>query len=80
MAAPIQYLARDAKDMRYRYNWNAPIIWSQYENDSAYHATYYHAAQYLLRTDDLGVNWKEVSPDLSRNEKDKSQNSRDAPY
>jgi len=79
MAAPIQYLARDAKDMRYRYNWNAPIIWSQYENDSAYHATYYHAAQYLLRTDDLGVNWKEVSPDLSRNEKDK-QGKGGGPY
>ncbi len=79
MAAPIQYLARDAKDMKYRYNWNAPIIWSQYENDNEYHATYYHAAQYLLRTDDLGVTWKEVSPDLTRNEKDK-QGKGGGPY
>ena len=31
MAAPIQYLTRDAKDMKYRFNWNAPIIWSKHE-------------------------------------------------
>ena len=66
MAAPIQYLGRDAKDMRYRYNWNAPIIWSRHEPN-----TYYHAAQYLLRTRDLGFTWEEVSPDLTRNEKEK---------
>src|SRR5688572_25875799 len=29
MAAPIQYLGRDSKDMKYRFNWNAPIIWSK---------------------------------------------------
>ncbi|MCO6486775.1 MAG: glycosyl hydrolase [Phaeodactylibacter sp.] len=74
MAAPIQYLARDAKDMKYRYNWNAPIIWSRHEPD-----TYYHAAQYLLRTRDMGLTWEEVSPDLSRNEKEK-QGKGGGPY
>ena len=63
MAAPIQYLGRDAKDMRYRYNWNAPIIWSQHEPN-----TFYHGAQYLLRTRDMGTTWEKVSPDLSNNE------------
>lgn len=66
MAAPIQYLARDAKDMKYRFNWNAPIIWSAHEPN-----TYYHGAQYLLKTSDMGVNWEEVSPDLTRNQKEK---------
>jgi len=66
MAAPIQYLTRDAKDMKYRYNWNAPIIWSKHEPN-----VYYHGSQYLLRTDDWGKTWKEVSPDLTRNEKEK---------
>ncbi len=79
MAAPIQYLAEDAKDMKYRYNWNAPIIWSKHDNDTAYHATYYHAAQVLLRTDDVGMNWREVSPDLTRNEKEK-QGKGGGPY
>jgi photosystem II stability/assembly factor-like uncharacterized protein len=66
MASPIQYLGMDAKDMKYRYNWNAPIIWSQHEPN-----TYYHGAQYLLKTSDMGKTWKEVSPDLTRNEKEK---------
>ena len=74
MAAPIQYLGMDAKDMKYRFNWNAPIIWSRHEPD-----TYYHAAQYLLKTSDLGKTWKEVSPDLTRNEKEK-QGKGGGPY
>lgn len=66
MSAPIQYLGRAARDMRYLFNWNAPIIWSQHEPE-----TYYHAAQYLLRTKDLGKNWEEISPDLTRNQDNK---------
>ncbi|MFN0180357.1 MAG: VPS10 domain-containing protein [Gemmatimonadales bacterium] len=74
MAAPIQYLGRDAKDMTYRYNWNAPIIWSRHEPN-----TFYHGAQVLLKTTDLGKTWKEVSPDLTRNEKEK-QGTAGVPY
>jgi photosystem II stability/assembly factor-like uncharacterized protein len=74
MAAPIQYLALDAKDMKYRYNWNAPIIWSQHEPN-----TYYHAAQNLLRTRDRGKTWEEVSPDLTRNDQSK-QGKGGVPY
>ena len=66
MAAPIQYLGRDAKDMKYRFNWNAPIIRSKYEPN-----TFYHGSQYLLRTTDMGKTWTEASPDLTRNEKEK---------
>lgn len=66
MPAPIQYLGRDAKDMKYRYHWNAPIIWSKHEP-----GTFYHGAQYLLKTSDMGKTWKTVSPDLTRNEKEK---------
>ncbi|KXK27988.1 MAG: glycosyl hydrolase [Bacteroidetes bacterium OLB12] len=74
MAAPIQYLGMDAKDMKYRFNWNAPIIWSKHEPN-----TYYHAAQKLLRTTDMGKTWTEVSPDLTRNEKSK-QGKGGGPY
>ena len=66
MAAPIQYLGRDAKDIKYRINWNAPIIWSKHEPN-----VYYHGSQYLLRTTDMGKTWTEASPDLTRNEKEK---------
>ena len=74
MAAPIQYLGMDAKDIKYRYNWNAPIIWSKHEPN-----TYYHGAQLLLKTSDLGKTWKEASPDLTRNEKEK-QGKGGGPY
>jgi photosystem II stability/assembly factor-like uncharacterized protein len=66
MAAPIQYLTRDAKDMKYRFNWNAPIIWSKHEPN-----VFYHGSQYVLRTPDMGKTWTEASPDLTRNEKEK---------
>ena len=66
MAAPIQYLGMDAKDMKYRFNWSAPIIRSVHEPN-----TYFHGSQYLLKTTDMGKTWKEASPDLTRNEKDK---------
>ncbi len=66
MAAPIQYLGRDAKEMKYRYNWNAPIVWSKHEPN-----VFYHGSQYLLRTTDMGKTWAEASPDLTRNEKEK---------
>jgi photosystem II stability/assembly factor-like uncharacterized protein len=74
MAAPIQYLGMDAKDMKYRYNWNAPIVWSRYEPN-----TYFHGAQYLLKTTDMGKTWKEISPDLTRNDKAK-QGTPGGPY
>lgn len=74
MAAPIQYLGRDAKDNKYRFNWNAPIIWSKHEP-----GTYYHGSQHLLRTRDMGKTWTEASPDLTRNEKDK-QGKGGGPY
>ena len=66
MPAPIQYLSMDAKDMKYRYNWNAPIIWSKHEP-----GTFYHGSQLLLKTSDMGKTWTEASPDLTRNEKEK---------
>jgi photosystem II stability/assembly factor-like uncharacterized protein len=74
MAAPIQYLGMDAKDMRYRFNWNAPIIWSRHEPH-----TFYHGAQLLLKTSDMGKTWREVSPDLTRNDSTK-QGTPGGPY
>jgi photosystem II stability/assembly factor-like uncharacterized protein len=74
MPSPIQYLALEPKYMKYRYNWNAPIIWSKHEPN-----TFYHGAQVLLKTTDMGLSWEEVSPDLTRNEKDK-QGKGGGPY
>ncbi len=74
MAAPIQYLGREARNMKYLYNWNAPIIGSKHEP-----GTYYHGAQLVLRTRDMGKNWEEISPDLTRNI-DEKQGNGGGPY
>ena len=74
MAAPIQYLGRQARDMKYLYNWNAPTLRSQHEEN-----TFYHGAQLLLRTRDMGVTWEEMSPDLTR-DIDAKQGNGGGPY
>ncbi|MFZ9660288.1 MAG: WD40/YVTN/BNR-like repeat-containing protein [Chitinophagaceae bacterium] len=74
MQAPIQYQALMPKDMKYRFNWNAPIIYSQHDVN-----TFYHGANVLFRTTDLGKTWTAVSGDLTRNDKSK-QGMSGTPY
>jgi len=74
MAAPIQYLGREARNMKYLYNWNAPTLRSQHEAN-----TFYHGAQLVLRTRDMGVTWEEMSPDLTR-DIDAKQGNGGGPY
>lgn len=74
MIEPNLYLGLAARDMKYLFNWNAPIIKSIHETN-----TYYHGAQFLLRTRDDGVSWDIVSPDLTRNQDDK-QGKGGGPY
>jgi photosystem II stability/assembly factor-like uncharacterized protein len=52
-----------AKDMTYRFNWNAPIVVSPQDP-----RTIYHAGNVLLRTRDRGDSWEAISPDLTRND------------
>ncbi len=51
------------RDLRYRFNWNAPILASKNEP-----GVVYHASHKLLRTTDGGTTWTEASPDLTRND------------
>ena len=66
MAYPYLGLGMTPEDMRYRFNWNAPIVASPHDR-----SVIYHAGNVLLKTEDGGVGWVEVSPDLTRNEKAK---------
>lgn len=54
------------KDSRYRYNWNAPIITSPHNRK-----TIYHAGNVVFKSTDEGISWTPISPDLTKNEKDK---------
>lgn len=66
MAYPTVGLATLPRDMKYRFNWNAPIVASPQDP-----RVIFHAAQKVLRTRDGGISWQEISPDLTRNEKEK---------
>jgi photosystem II stability/assembly factor-like uncharacterized protein len=74
MIEPNLYLGLAARDMKYLFNWNAPIIKSQHEPN-----TYFHGAQYVLKTTDEGHSWQEISPDLTRNQ-DEKQGNGGVPY
>jgi len=74
MIEPNLYLGLPAREMKYLFNWNAPIIRSVYEPN-----TYYHAAQYVLRTRDEGNSWEVMSPDLTGNQ-DEKQGNGGGPY
>jgi photosystem II stability/assembly factor-like uncharacterized protein len=58
----------DPAKMKYRFQWTAPILISKHDPK-----TVYHAANVLLRTRDAGQTWDTVSPDLTRNDKQKQQ-------
>jgi hypothetical protein len=52
--------------MKYRFNWNAPIVASGHDPKIVY-----HAGNVLLRTRDGGVKWAEASPDLTADDDEK---------
>ena len=53
---------QDRSQPAYRWYWTAPLIASTFHPD-----TIYTGANVLFRSDDRGVNWRAVSPDLTGN-------------
>ncbi len=70
MAWPQLAIGQAPKDLKYRIQWNAPIVISPHDPN-----TLYHAAQVLLVSRDEGQSWEEASPDLTRNDKSKQDYS-----
>lgn len=66
MAYPQLNLGTNPVDMKYRFNWNSPLV-SQIQNPKIL----YHGAQKVLKSDDEGYSWQEISPDLTRNDTSK---------
>ena len=50
----------DISQLKYRFPWTAPLVYSSIEPD-----TLYYGSQYLLKTTDGGTTWQEISPDLT---------------
>src|SRR6266849_730992 len=55
---------------KYRYTWTMPIVISSHNPDGIY-----HTSQYVFRSNDAGRTWSTISPDLTRNDKSKQQDS-----
>ena len=57
-----------SEDMKYRFQWTAPIAASPHDPN-----VIYHGAQVILRTTNGGQTWDAISPDLTRNDKSKQK-------
>jgi photosystem II stability/assembly factor-like uncharacterized protein len=53
-----------SEDLRYRFQWTAPLLISPHDSQVVY-----HAANVLFRTSDGGKSWQPISPDLTRNDR-----------
>ena len=57
---PVFQFGADLSAMKYRYPWTPPLVFSP-----ADHRALYFASQVLFRTNDGGLNWQTISPDLT---------------
>ena len=62
-AYPVMPAALQGREMKYRYNWSAPLVVSPHDP-----RTIYHASNVIVRSRDRGMTWEEISPDLTRDE------------
>jgi hypothetical protein len=67
---PQLQLGQAAKDLKYRFQWVAPILVSKHDRNVVY-----HASQFVHRTRDGGMSWETISPDLTTNDKTKQEAS-----
>ena len=60
--------AHGAANLEHRFQWTAPVLLSPHDPN-----TLYHAGERLFKTTDGGVHWQTISPDLTRNDKEKQK-------
>jgi photosystem II stability/assembly factor-like uncharacterized protein len=58
----------DPAKHKFRFQWTAPLMISKHDPK-----TVYHGANVLFRTTDAGQSWTAISPDLTRDDKQKQQ-------
>jgi photosystem II stability/assembly factor-like uncharacterized protein len=65
---PLSTGGHPAAGLRYRFIWDFPVHLSPHDRN-----TLYVGSQYVHATTDGGRSWREISPDLTRNDKSKQQ-------
>ncbi len=66
---PDNPMGAGAEAMKYRFQWNYPILFSPHKTGGKY--PLYAAGNVLFRSMDEGQSWQAMSPDLTRNDKSK---------
>jgi len=67
---PVNPIGWAAADVKHRFQWTEPIAFSPHDPK-----TLYFAGEVLFKTTDGGMSWNIISPDLTRNDKQKQQAS-----
>jgi hypothetical protein len=60
---PDNPIGRGAGDLKYRFQWNFPLLFSRHDPKMLY-----AAANVLFRTTNGGNSWEQISPDLTKND------------
>ncbi|BBM73727.1 VPS10 domain-containing protein [Rhodothermus marinus] len=60
---PDNPMGHGARDLKYRFQWNFPIMFSRHDPN-----VLYAAANVLFKTTNEGQSWEQISPDLTRND------------
>ncbi len=63
---PVNPIGWAAADVKHRFQWTEPILFSPHDAK-----TLYFAGEMLFKTTDGGMSWNIISPDLTRNDKQK---------
>jgi photosystem II stability/assembly factor-like uncharacterized protein len=63
---PNNPMGSGAGDIKYRFQWNFPIVFSPHDAN-----TLYSGANVLFKSTNEGQSWEVISPDLTRNDKSK---------
>lgn len=62
---PERVTGEQPKNLKYRANWNGPVIVSPHNPN-----VIYYGSQYMMKSSDRGVTWDVISKDLTRNDKE----------
>ncbi|HEV7904979.1 MAG TPA: hypothetical protein VGO96_14150, partial [Pyrinomonadaceae bacterium] len=70
---PDNPMGAGAEAMKYRFQWNFPILFSPHDTSPL--GTLYTAGNILFKSTNEGQSWTAISPDLTRNDKSKQGSS-----
>jgi len=63
---PVDNSGHPASELTHRFNWTSPLMLSPHDPD-----VLYAAAEAVFRSNDHGMSWTAISPDLTRNDRTK---------